>query len=57
MLCKDYVQRLLVSESEQQGIAIRTVQQADDISGEWHCERVGRITASNFGTVCNHMHH
>ena len=52
MLCKDYVQRLQVNESEQQGIAIRTVQQADDISGEWHRERVDRITASNFGTVC-----
>ena len=51
-LCKEYVQRLQVSESEQQAIAIRTVQQADDTSGEWHRERVGRITASNFGAVC-----
>jgi len=41
-----------VSECEQQAIAIRTVEQADDTSGEWHRERVGRITESNFGTVC-----
>ena len=42
----------LVNACEQQAIAIRTVEQADDTSGEWHLERVGRITASNFGAVC-----
>ena len=34
-LCKEYIQRLKVTESQQQGIALRTVQQADDPSGEW----------------------
>ena len=35
-LCREYMQRLQVTESQQQGIALRTVQQADDPSGEWH---------------------
>ena len=33
-LCREYIQRLQVTESQQQGIALRTVQQADDPSGE-----------------------
>ena len=51
-LCKEYIQRLEVTESQQQGIALRTVQQADDPSGEWFRERIGRLTASTFGRIC-----
>ena len=31
---------------------MRTVQQADDPSGEWHRERTGCLTASTFGRIC-----
>ena len=48
----EYVRQLKVTESQQQGIALRTIQQADDPSGEWHQERIGRLTASNFGHIC-----
>ena len=51
-LCIEYIQRLKVTESQQQGIALRTVQQADDPSGEWFRERIGRLTASTFGHIC-----
>ena len=51
-LCKEYIQRLQVTESQQQGIAMRTVQQADDPSGEWHRERTGWLTVSTFGRIC-----
>ena len=50
--CKEYIRQLEVTESQQQGIALRTVQQADDPSGEWHRERIGRLTASTFGRIC-----
>jgi len=42
-LCKEYVQQLQVSGSEQQGIAIRTDQQANDVTGEWQHKRDGSI--------------
>ena len=48
------MQRLKVTESQQQGIALRTVQQADDPSGEWFRECIGRLTALTFGRICKH---
>jgi len=57
ILCKDYVQRLQVSESEHQGIAIRTVQQADENG------TVKELVVSQHPTLVqsvkdrNHMHH
>ena len=54
-LCKEYIQRLKVTESQQQGIALRTVQQADDPSGEWFRERIGCLTASTFGHICGEL--
>ena len=51
-LCSDYVSRLQVTEQQQQAIAIRTIQQADDPTGEWKRQRHGRVTASLFGRIC-----
>ena len=51
-LCSDYVNRLVVTEQQQQAIAIRTVHQADDPTGEWKRQRHGRVTASTFGRIC-----
>ena len=51
-LCAEYVNRLEVTEQQQQDIAIRTVHQANDPTGEWKRQRHGRITASLFGKIC-----
>ena len=51
-LCKEYVERLSVSPEEATNIAYKSRKQADDISGLWQSQRVGRITASHFGEVC-----
>ena len=51
-LSNEYVNRLAVTEQQQQAIAIRTVHQADDPTGEWKRQRHGRVTASLFGKIC-----
>ena len=51
-LCKEYVERLSVSPEEATNIAYKSRKQADDISGLWQSQRVGRVTASHFGEVC-----
>ena len=51
-LCKDYLDRLQVSEAEQQQMVVATSQQSDDPTGCWAQERHDRITSSHFGEVC-----
>ena len=51
-LCKEYLGRLAVTAD----IATRTVLQAEDITGEWELQRKGRLIASHFGEVEQHMH-
>ena len=54
-LCKEYIQQLReVTESQQPGIALRTVQEADDPSDELFLECIGQLTASTFGCICKH---
>jgi len=50
-LCQEYVGHLTVNEAQQQAMAIRTVAQCDDPSGECARERHGRLTASHFGEI------
>ena len=52
VLCREYLPRLVVTEQQQQQLALRTTQQANDPSGEWGKQRKIRITASHFGEVC-----
>ena len=46
------MERLSVSPEEATNIAYKSRKQADDISGLWQSQRVGRVTASHFGEVC-----
>ena len=52
VLCREHLPRLVVTEQQQQQLALRTAQQANDPSGEWGKQCKIRITASHFGEVC-----
>ena len=41
-----------VQRRQPTNIAYKSRKQADDISGLWQSQRVGRVTASHFGEVC-----
>ena len=50
-LCKEHLDRLKVSSEDIDNICQCTVDQNDDISGEWMKQRRGRVTASSFGAI------
>ena len=52
VLCREHLPRLVVTEQQQQQLALWTAQQANDPSGECGKQRKIRITASHFGEVC-----
>ena len=50
-LCNEYISCLVVTEQQQQAIAIQTIYQADDPIGEWKRQWHGWVTASVFGNI------
>ena len=47
-LCKEYLHRLSVTEQQQQELALRTIEQANDPTGEWQssCTSYGEVGAT-----------
>ena len=50
-LCKEHLDRLKDSSEDIDNICQSTVDQSDDISGEWMKQRCGCVTASPFGAI------
>ena len=51
-LCGEYIERLHVHQSKVDEIDRQTADQSLDVSGEWHTQQYGRLTASRFEEIC-----